>query len=162
MKNMERKRVNQIIEQYLWMYVNSHQDDWKIWCPLAKFDYNNTEHSSKKQSPSFTIHGRNSRVDSIHIFQDTPAGNVSTKLHSIQQVIKEESQSEIKCFTKYADRNRETSPDFQPGDRLWLALNGINTTRSTNKLSERWLWPFEALKEIESHAYHLKFCKVWI
>ncbi|MBW0471453.1 hypothetical protein O181_011168 [Austropuccinia psidii MF-1] len=28
-------RVNQILEQYLWMFVSYHQDDWNIWLPLA-------------------------------------------------------------------------------------------------------------------------------
>ncbi|MBW0551521.1 hypothetical protein O181_091236 [Austropuccinia psidii MF-1] len=42
------ERVNQILEQYLWIYVSYHQDDWHTWLPLAEFAYNNAEHSSKK------------------------------------------------------------------------------------------------------------------
>ncbi|MBW0591220.1 hypothetical protein O181_130935 [Austropuccinia psidii MF-1] len=37
-------RVNQIPEQYLWMYVSYHQDDWHTWLSLAEFAYNNAEH----------------------------------------------------------------------------------------------------------------------
>ncbi|MBW0503555.1 hypothetical protein O181_043270 [Austropuccinia psidii MF-1] len=37
-------RVNQILEQYLLMYVSYHQDDWLTWHPLAEFSYNNAEH----------------------------------------------------------------------------------------------------------------------
>ncbi|MBW0506936.1 hypothetical protein O181_046651 [Austropuccinia psidii MF-1] len=44
----QTERVNQILEQYLWMYVSYHQDDWNTWIPLAEFAYNNAEHSSKK------------------------------------------------------------------------------------------------------------------
>ncbi|MBW0565251.1 hypothetical protein O181_104966, partial [Austropuccinia psidii MF-1] len=55
----QTERVNQILEQYLWMYVSYHQDDWYTWLPLAEFSYNNAEHSSTKQSPFFTIYGRN-------------------------------------------------------------------------------------------------------
>ncbi|MBW0502715.1 hypothetical protein O181_042430 [Austropuccinia psidii MF-1] len=43
----QTERVNHILEQYLWMYVNYHQDDWHTWFPLAEFSYNNVEHSSK-------------------------------------------------------------------------------------------------------------------
>ncbi|MBW0572041.1 hypothetical protein O181_111756 [Austropuccinia psidii MF-1] len=39
------ERVNQILEQYLWMYVSYHQDDWNTWLPLAKFAYNNSDNS---------------------------------------------------------------------------------------------------------------------
>ncbi|MBW0564862.1 hypothetical protein O181_104577, partial [Austropuccinia psidii MF-1] len=86
----QTERVNQILEQYLWMYVSYHQDDWYTWLPLAEFAYNNAEHSSTKQSPFFTIYGRNPSFDSIHISQDSPAGKLSTKLQSVQQVVKEE------------------------------------------------------------------------
>ncbi|MBW0462885.1 hypothetical protein O181_002600 [Austropuccinia psidii MF-1] len=47
----QTERVNQILKQYLWMYVRYHQDYWHTWLPLAEFAYNNSEHSSTKQSP---------------------------------------------------------------------------------------------------------------
>ncbi|MBW0519546.1 hypothetical protein O181_059261 [Austropuccinia psidii MF-1] len=83
------ERVNQILEQYLWMYFSYHQDDKHTWIPLAEFAYNNAEYSSTKKSPFFTIYGRNSSFDSIHISQDSPAGKLSTKLQSVQKVFKE-------------------------------------------------------------------------
>ncbi|MBW0505928.1 hypothetical protein O181_045643 [Austropuccinia psidii MF-1] len=85
----QTERVNQILKQYLWMYVSYNQDDSNTWLPLAEFSYNNAEHSPTKQSPFFTIYGRNPRFDSFHISEDTPAGNSSTKLQSVQQVVKE-------------------------------------------------------------------------
>ncbi|MBW0555046.1 hypothetical protein O181_094761 [Austropuccinia psidii MF-1] len=77
------------------------------------------------------------------------------------QVVKEELESAIRRFKKYADRNRAIPPDFQPGDKVWLASKNIKTTRPTKKLSERWLGPFEVLKKIGSHAYHLKLPQQW-
>ncbi|MBW0479424.1 hypothetical protein O181_019139 [Austropuccinia psidii MF-1] len=157
----QTERVNQILEQYLWMYVSYHQDDWHTWLPLAEFAYNNAENSSTKQSPFFTIYGRNPSFDSIHISQDSPAGKLSTKLQSVQQVFKEKFKSEIRRFKKYADKNRSVPPDLQPGEKVWLAYKNIKTTRPTKKLSERWLGPFEVIKKIGSHAYHLKFLQQW-
>ncbi|MBW0593630.1 hypothetical protein O181_133345 [Austropuccinia psidii MF-1] len=138
------------------MYVSHHQYDWHTWLPLAEFAYNNSEHSSTKESPFFTIYGRNPSFYSIHISQYSPAGKLSTKLHSVQQVVKEELESAIRRFKKYSDRNRAIPPDFQPRDKVWLASKNIKTTRPTKKLSERLLGPFEVLKKIGSHAYHLK------
>ncbi|MBW0506429.1 hypothetical protein O181_046144 [Austropuccinia psidii MF-1] len=85
----QKERVNQIPEQYFWMYVSYHQDDWHTWLSLAEFAYNNAEHSPTKQSPFFTIYESNPSFDSIHISQDSPAGKLSTKLQSVQQVSKE-------------------------------------------------------------------------
>ncbi|MBW0534079.1 hypothetical protein O181_073794 [Austropuccinia psidii MF-1] len=45
------ERLNQILEQYLWMYVSYHHNDWHTWLPLPELSYNNAEHSSKKKSP---------------------------------------------------------------------------------------------------------------
>ncbi|MBW0580746.1 hypothetical protein O181_120461 [Austropuccinia psidii MF-1] len=73
-------RVNQILEQYLWMYVSYHQDDWNTWLPLAEFSYNNSDHSSTRKSPFFTVYGRDPQFDSVHITQDTPPGKLSTKI----------------------------------------------------------------------------------
>ncbi|MBW0521914.1 hypothetical protein O181_061629 [Austropuccinia psidii MF-1] len=155
------ERVNQILEQYLWMYVSYHQDDWHTWLPLAEFTYNNSEHSSTKQSPFFTIYGRNSSFDSIHISQDSPSGNLSTKIQSVQKGFKEELESAIRRIKKYADRNRSIPPDFQPVDKVWLASKNIKITRPTKKLSERWLVPLEVIKKIGSHAYHLMLPQQW-
>ncbi|MBW0564187.1 hypothetical protein O181_103902 [Austropuccinia psidii MF-1] len=139
----ETERVNQILEQYLRMYVSYHQDDWNTWLPLAEFAYNNAEHSSTKHSPFFTIYGINTSFDSTQIYQDTPAGNLSTILQSVQQAVKEELESSIKHFKKYVDRNREIPPDFQPGYKVWLASKNIKTTRPTKKLSEGFLGPLK-------------------
>ncbi|MBW0555371.1 hypothetical protein O181_095086 [Austropuccinia psidii MF-1] len=139
------------------MYVSYHQDDWHTWLPLAEFSYNNAENPSKKQSPFFTIYGRNPSFDSIHISQDSPAGKVSTRLQSGQQVVKEELESAIRRFKKYADRNRS----IPPGDKVWLSSKNIKTTRTTKKLSEGWLGPFEVLKKIGRHEYYLKLPQQW-
>ncbi|MBW0564738.1 hypothetical protein O181_104453 [Austropuccinia psidii MF-1] len=72
--------VNKILEQYLWIYLSYHQDYRNIWIPLSEFAYNNAEDLSTKQSPFFTIYRKNPSFHSIHISQDTPAGNLSTKL----------------------------------------------------------------------------------
>ncbi|MBW0489966.1 hypothetical protein O181_029681, partial [Austropuccinia psidii MF-1] len=86
--DVQTERVNQILEQYLGMYVSYHQDDWHTWLPLAEFAYNNAEHSSTKQSPFFTISGRDPSFDSIHILQDSPAGRLSTNSNQYSKLPK--------------------------------------------------------------------------
>ncbi|MBW0472531.1 hypothetical protein O181_012246 [Austropuccinia psidii MF-1] len=77
------------------------------------------------------------------------------------KVFKEELELAIRRFKKYADRNSTIPPYFQPQDKVWLAYKNINTTRPTKKLSERWLGPFEVLKKVGSHAYHLNLPFKW-
>ncbi|MBW0502359.1 hypothetical protein O181_042074 [Austropuccinia psidii MF-1] len=152
----QTERVNQILEQYLRMYVSYHQDYWNTWLPLAEFAYNNSDHSSTTQSPVFTVYGRDPPFDSVHITKDTPAGRLSTKIQSVQKDFKRELEVAINQFKRYADKSRASPPVFNAGDMVWLSSKNIKSVRPTKKLSERWLDPFPILKKVSTHAYHLK------
>ncbi|MBW0549651.1 hypothetical protein O181_089366 [Austropuccinia psidii MF-1] len=157
----QTERVNKILEHYLWMYVSYHQDDWNTWLPLAEFAYNNCDHSSTKQSPFFTVYGIDPQFDSVHITQDNPAGNLSTKIQSIQQDVKRELEAAINRFKRYADKSRASPPDCNPGDMVWLSSKNIKSTRPTRKLSKRWLRPFPILKKVSTNPYSLKLPSQW-
>ncbi|MBW0548626.1 hypothetical protein O181_088341 [Austropuccinia psidii MF-1] len=143
------------------MYVSYHQDDWNTWLPLAECAYNNSDHSSTKQFLFFTVYGRDPQFDSVHISQDNPSGKLSTKIQSVQQDVKRELEAAINPFKRYADKSRAGPPDFNPGDMVWLSSKKIKSTRSTNKLSERWLGPFPISKKVITYAYHLKPPSQW-
>ncbi|MBW0471715.1 hypothetical protein O181_011430 [Austropuccinia psidii MF-1] len=98
------------------MYVSYHQDDWNTWLPLAELAYNNSDHFLTKQSPFFTVYGRNPKFDSVHITQYTPAGKLSTKIQSLQKDVKRELEVSINRFKMYADKSRASPPVFNPGD----------------------------------------------
>ncbi|MBW0560473.1 hypothetical protein O181_100188 [Austropuccinia psidii MF-1] len=128
----QTERVNKILEQYLCMYVSYHQDDWNTWLPLAEFAYNNSNHSSTKQSPFFTVYGRDPHFDSAQITQDTPAGMLSTKLQSVQQYVKRELEVAINRFKRYVDKSREVPPVFNPGEMK------VSTNAYHLKLPSQW------------------------
>ncbi|MBW0555958.1 hypothetical protein O181_095673 [Austropuccinia psidii MF-1] len=152
----QTESLNQILEQYLWTYVSYHQDDWNTWLPLSEFAYNNSDHSSTKHSPFFTVYGRDPHFDSVHITQDTPAGKLSTKIQSVQKYVKRELEVSINRFKRYSDKSRASPPVLSPGDMIWISSKNIKSTRTTKKLSERWLGPFTILNKVSTHAYHLK------
>ncbi|MBW0579021.1 hypothetical protein O181_118736 [Austropuccinia psidii MF-1] len=129
------------------MYFSYHQDDWNTWVPLAEFAYNNSDHSSKNQSPFSTFYGRDPQFDSVHITQDTPTGKLSTKIQSVQQDFQRELEVSINRFKRYADKSRASPPNFNPGDMVWLSSKNIKSTRPTKKHFERWLGPFSILKK---------------
>lgn len=53
----QTERINQEIKQYLWIYINHHQNDWAEWLPIVGFSYNNKIKSSTEQSPFLTLYG---------------------------------------------------------------------------------------------------------
>ncbi|MBW0543347.1 hypothetical protein O181_083062 [Austropuccinia psidii MF-1] len=85
----QTERVSQILEHYLWRYFSYNQDDWNSWLPLAELAHNNSDHSSTKQSPFFTVYGRDPQLDSVHITQNTPAGNLSKRYNQYRKTSRE-------------------------------------------------------------------------
>jgi len=49
--NGQTERVNQELDQYLWLFVNGQQDDWYDLLPMAEFQHNNHVHSATQQPP---------------------------------------------------------------------------------------------------------------
>ncbi|MBW0517747.1 hypothetical protein O181_057462 [Austropuccinia psidii MF-1] len=150
------QRVNQILEQYLWIYVSYHQDYWNTWLPLAEFSYNNSDHSSTKRSVFFTVYGRDPQFDSVHITQDNPAVKLSTKLQSVHQDFNRELEVSKNRFKRYTDKSIASPPAFNLGVMVWLSSKNIKSSIPTKKLFERWLGPFPILKKVVTHSYHLK------
>ncbi|MBW0562969.1 hypothetical protein O181_102684, partial [Austropuccinia psidii MF-1] len=91
----------------------------------------------------------------------TPAGKLSTKIQSVQQDVKRELEVAINRLKRYADKSSAIPYVFNPGDMVWLSFKSIKSTRPTKKLSERWLGPFPILKNVGTHAYHLKLSPLW-
>ncbi len=58
----QTERVNQELEQYLWLFVGERQDDWADLLPMAEFQYNNHIHSSTQQNPFFLDLGQHLRM----------------------------------------------------------------------------------------------------
>ncbi|MBW0556492.1 hypothetical protein O181_096207, partial [Austropuccinia psidii MF-1] len=107
-----------------------------------------------------TFYGRDPHFDSVYITQDTPSGKLSTRIQLVQQDVKRELEVSINRFKRYADKSRASPPVFNPGDKVWLSSK-IESTRTTKKLSERWLGPFPTLKKVSTHAYHFKRPSQW-
>ena len=64
----QTERMNSVLEQYLRMYCDYQQTDWASLLPLAKFSYNNSQHSATTLTPFFC----QLRVPSPHV----PAPNL--------------------------------------------------------------------------------------
>jgi hypothetical protein len=56
------KRVNQVMEDMLRMYVMDNQTQWEKYLPLVEFAYNNSYHSSIGMPPYEALYGRPCRI----------------------------------------------------------------------------------------------------
>jgi hypothetical protein len=157
------ERVNQVLEQYLRMFVNYQQDNWCQLLPKAEFTYNNTEHASTKMTPFFANNGYHPLEPSCPL---VPQGNPSAESRINELVkIRETLHNNIaKAQADYAKHyNRKVKshldladePVFKVGDKVWLNAKDIATSRPSRKLDHKLLGPIRITKKISDLAYRL-------
>ena len=61
--NRQTECINQILEQYLHLYINYQQDNWVSLLLFAEFVYNNTLHSTTQVTPFFANKGYHLRFE---------------------------------------------------------------------------------------------------
>jgi hypothetical protein len=155
----QTERVNQELEQYLWLFTTERQDDWDKLLPLAEFQYNNYTHASTKETPFMLDTGRHpqmgfepreppSRVEAVNEFKDRMAATSEEAKAALVQ-----AQDDMK---RYYNRRRQPTPKFKVGDQVYLDASDIRTTCPSQKLAHRWLGPYKILEMVGSHACHLK------
>jgi transposase InsO family protein len=120
------EKVNQILEQYLCCIVNYQQDDWTDFLPLAKFAYNNTMHSSTKQTPFFSNYGHHPRADPFQVKDvgSLAAEDLATHLAAIHDELAFQLYKAQDYYKDYTDRNQKLQPNFHIGI-TYGSYNGI-------------------------------------
>lgn len=59
-------------------------------------------------------------------------------------------------MARFHDAHRGKKTVFEVGDKVWLDLRNIKTTRPTKKLDDRWFGPFPIIEVISDNAYKLQ------
>jgi len=153
------ERVNQELDQYLWLFVNERQDDWYDLLPMVEFQHNNHVHSATQQPPFLLNTGRIPRMGFEPRQNHSDLETVNEFTERMRMAIKEAKSAIRKVqedMNRYYDRRRTPAPVFNPGDKVFLDVSDIRTTRPSQKLLHRRLGPFVVEQRIGSMAYGLK------
>src|SRR5882724_8821810 len=148
--------VNQILEQYLWVYVNYQQDDWVNLLPLADFAYNNTLHSATMVTPFFANKGFHPKLEvSLELVVSVAAHQVATDLKELHLYLHNQIARTLKQYEAHAMSQHLPIPSFKFRDTVWLDSRNIQTTHPSKKLDHHFLGPFPIMEKVSSHAFHL-------
>ena len=91
--------VNQILEQYLQVYINYQQDDWVNLLPLAEFAYNNTSHSVTMVTPFFANKGFHPKLEvSLEPVVSDTAHQVATDLKELHLYLRDQVSCTLKQY----------------------------------------------------------------
>ena len=72
------ERVNQVVEQYLRIYCDYHQENWSQLLPLTEFVYNNARHASTNTSPFYANYGYHPRA-TLKVVRPTESTNPTSE-----------------------------------------------------------------------------------
>ncbi|KAK1406152.1 hypothetical protein QVD17_41439 [Tagetes erecta] len=159
--NGQSERTIQTLEDMLRACVLDFGGSWEEYLPLAEFSYNNSYHSSIKETPFEALYGRRCR---------TPVcwGEIGQRELSSKEMVRstEEKIEQIRARLRAAqDRqkayaNKRRRPvEFQVGDYVLLKVSpwkGVIRFRKCGKLSPRFIGPFKIVDRVGKVAYRLE------
>ena len=143
----QTERTNQILEQYLRMYINYEQDDWATLLPYAEFAYNNTPQSATGVSPFFANKGYHPSIEvNVEQVSSSEAAQMAEELSDLHAHLREQLRITITAYEQATDNDRLAIPPFRVGEYVWLDARNIRTTRPAKKLDYRRLGPYPIKK----------------
>ena len=141
----QTEHINQILEQYLQIYCNYQQDNWKSLLPLAEFSYNNAPSATTGVSPFFANQGYNPAI-TIHPEYELVSFYAHKFVTDLSKLYEELWKAILLSQEHYqisADKNWIPPPEFKVGDWAYVKAQFFQTTRPAKKLSEKYLGPYE-------------------
>src|SRR6266481_3758281 len=124
----QTERVNQILEQYLRVYINYQQDDWVHLLPLAEFTYNNMTHSAMNVTPLPTNKGFHPKLEvSLDSVPSEHAHKMAADLKELHQYLQAQLQHTIMRYKLHSMDRQLPIPNFKVGDSVWMDSRNIKT-----------------------------------
>src|SRR5580698_1788294 len=135
--------MNETVEQYLRMFINFRQDDWKEWLSIADFSYNDSLHAAHKQTLFMLNYGQHPWKGN-----DTrreAKNEAARRFVDDMKKLREEAQSALRQANERMkesyDKHARPAIEYKPGDLVYLEATNIKTMRPSKKLGSKRLDP---------------------
>ena len=155
----QTERMNQKLEQYLWLFVEHRQKDWLKWLASAEFAINNKTHTATKMSPFMANYGKEMQMGG----DIRRKGKVESATEFVQRMkkVQEEAEAALKKtqedMKRYADRKRKETEEWKKGDRVLLSTKDlVFKERPTKKLTERYVGPYVIEEVVSTNTMKLQ------
>ncbi|KAG1929330.1 retrotransposable element [Pimephales promelas] len=140
--NGQTERKIQEIGRYLRSYCHDHQDCWSRYLPWAEYAQNSLRQSTTGLTPFQAL----SRL----ITGVRPSSAYSgTNLHCFP------GPRAVRRHKSQADVRRASTPQYHPGQLVWLSTRDIRLRQPCRKLSPRYIGPFAIQRQINPVTYRL-------
>ena len=158
----ETERANQELETYLRIFTSFQLEDWTFQLPIAMMALNSQVSQSIGLLPFFMTHDYHQSIMDFTVPEEqgpslSPAEQRrqlverwrnSAHMAKAAMAVAQEAQE------RHFNTRRLVGDKFRPGDRVWLKLKHVKTTRPIKKLD--WIaLPYRVIACIGTHAVTL-------
>jgi hypothetical protein len=156
-------RLNNCIEQCLWVFINHLQDDWVKWFPLAEFAINNGTSESTMTTAFCAVDGRDPRMTFVREPTDEwhcphfDSNHVHATLELTQEFHSVGMPQSNRVYEAEANRGQISALNVQEACHAGLEGQHIRTTRPAWKLDWKHLGPVKVLHQVSLCTYDFKF-----
>ncbi|KAL0177903.1 hypothetical protein M9458_026797, partial [Cirrhinus mrigala] len=156
--NGQTERKIQEIGRYLRSYCHSHQESWNQYLPWAEYAQNSLRQETTGltpfqcvlgyQPPLFPWNDEPSSVPAVdYWFRESERVWNSAHVHL---------QRAVRRHKRWADTRRSPTPEYQPGELVWLSTRDINLRLPCRKLSPKFIGPFPVVRRLNEVTYELQ------
>jgi RNase H-like domain found in reverse transcriptase/Integrase zinc binding domain/Chromo (CHRromatin Organisation MOdifier) domain len=157
------ERMNQNVESFVRSYIDRTQEKWAWLMAPAELAINNHDAASTGVSPFFLGHGYH--IEPIIIQEElhpgegkrSPVAQGEAIVKKLQDAVEwAQAAMAVAQQTQEDQTNqaREQAPRFKVGDKVWLSLENIRTTRLSKKFDVKNA-KYTVLEVMGTHTYRL-------
>jgi len=157
----QMERMNQELEQYLYMFIDHCQEQWPEWLGTAEFTYNNKVHTGTKVSPFQANSGQDPRIGFELRKKERYKGaeKFAKKIEEVQGEAKVALVKAQENMRRYVDRHRAEAVGYKVGDLVLLSTKDLKwqmVGQYSEKLTEWFVGPYKIKAIISSNVVELK------
>ncbi|KAI2666981.1 Transposon Tf2-6 polyprotein [Labeo rohita] len=156
--NGQTERKIQEICRYLRSYCHNHQESWNQYLPWAEYAQNSLRQETTGltpflgvlgyQPPLFPWNDEPSSVPAVdYWFRESERVWNSAHTHL---------QRAVRRHKRWADTRQSPTPEYQPGELVWLSTRDINLRLPCRKLSPKFIGPFPIIQRLNDVTYELQ------
>ena len=155
----QSEKTNQKLEQFLWFYANTKQNNWVQFLSLAEFAFNSWCNESTGKSTFELLMGYNPRAEWTTI--SSPVPQVTHRLEQIKEAHDQACLAMRKVQLGWIKDNKWKQHVYQAGDQVWLDGRNIKTYQPTAKLAAKRHGPFPIWRVLLPIDYQLTLPEQW-
>ncbi|POM63597.1 Hypothetical protein PHPALM_20979 [Phytophthora palmivora] len=152
------ERFNGTLIGMLKMFVNEAQDDWDLYLPRVLFAYRTSYYEALKDSPFFSLYGRDPVLPLDLAFLNTNAEWKSNEVAADGYTRRLVERQLLKAQDRHEQRlEGQVEAKFMEGDPVWVYqyFRARRGEKKTKKLAFSWHGPYRVVRAVGENAYKI-------